>query len=138
MTWTDPRRPSKLAGPAILLLAAAVAMGPLWWRGAACGSDFAFHFVSWIDAEHSMSLGVPYPHWANSANYYAGEPRFVFYPPLSWMAGAVMGALLPWNLVPLVFSFLLLAGTGLAVRALAREAMPEGPATLAGCTAIFL
>jgi hypothetical protein len=138
MTGTDPQRPNKIVGPAIIFLAAAVAMGPLWWRGAACGSDMVFHFVSWIDAEHSMSLGVPYPHWANSANNYAGEPRFIFYPPLSWMAGAAMGAVLPWNLVPLVFSFLLLAGTGLAVRGLAQEAMAEGPATLAGCAAIFL
>lgn len=138
MTRYDRWRPDKLAGPAFILLAAAVAIGPLWWRGPACGSDLAFHFISWIDAEHTMSLGVPYPHWANSPNYYAGQPQFVFYPPLSWMAGALMGALLPWNLVPLVFLFLLLAGTGLAVRALAREAMAEGPATLAGCTAIFL
>ena len=34
-------------------------------------------------------------------------------------------------------AFLLLAGTGLATRALAREALAEGAATLAGCVAIF-
>jgi hypothetical protein len=34
-------------------------------------------------------------------------------------------------------TFLLLASTGLATRALARQALPEAPATLAGCAALF-
>jgi hypothetical protein len=139
-TMTEqPRSNSKtLAGTAIILLAAAIAVGPLLWRGPACGSDFGFHLVSWIDAEHSLALGVPNPHWANSPNFGAGEPRFVFYPPLSWMSGAVLGIFLPWKIVPLALFIGLLAGTGLANRALAREVMPDGPATLAGCAAIFL
>jgi len=44
---------------------------------------------------------------------------------------------LPWTLVPIALTFLLLAGTGLATRALAREALDETPAILAGCMAIF-
>ena len=83
-------------------------------------------------------MGFLYPHWAYSPNFGAGEPRFVFYPPLSWMAGAILGMFLPWSVVPLVLSILLLAATGLAIRALARETMADGPATLAGCAAIFL
>jgi len=82
--------------------------------------------------------GLFYPHWANSPNFGAGEPRFVFYPPLSWMAGAVLGMILPWNSALLAFTFLCLAATGMANRALAREMMSDGPATLAGCAAIFL
>ena len=85
-----------------------------------------------------MSMGFLYPHWAYSPNFGAGEPRFVFYPPISWMAGAILGMFLPWSVVPLVLSILLLAATGLAVRALARETMADEPATLAGCAAIFL
>lgn len=131
-------RPNHLAGTAIILLAAVIAVGPLLMRGPACGSDFGFHLVSWIDAEHSITLGVPNPHWANSPNFGAGEPRFVFYPPLSWMSGAVLGIFLPWKIVPLVLFIALLAGTGLANRALAREVLADGPATLAGCSAIFL
>ena len=46
--------------------------------------------------------------------------------------------LLPWSVVPVVLSILVLAGTGLAVRALAREVLADGPATLAGCAAIFI
>ncbi len=45
--------------------------------------------------------------------------------------------MLPWTLVPLATTFVLLAGTGLATRALAREALSEGAASLAGCIAIF-
>ena len=114
-------------------------MGPLLWRGSSSlGNDLGFHFLSWIDARQGMSMGFLYPHWAYSPNFGAGEPRFVFYPPISWMAGAILGMLLPWSVVPLVLSILLLAATGLAVRALARETMADGPATLAGCAAIFL
>ncbi len=67
-----------------------------------------------------------------------GEPRFVFYPPLTWMAGALMGLVLPWKDVSIAFAFLLLAGTGFATRWFAREMLEDGPATLAGCAAIFL
>jgi hypothetical protein len=131
-------RPNGLTGPAIVLMAAFVAVGPFFWRGASCGGDFGFHLVSWIDAQHSITTGLLYPHWANSPNFGAGEPRFVFYPPLSWMGGAVLGIFLPWQSVRLVLSILLLAAIGMANRALAREMMSDGPATLAGCAAIFL
>ena len=131
-------RLNALRGPAIILAAAVIAVGPLLWHGPTCGSDFGFHFISWIDAEHSMSKGVLYPHWANSPNFGAGDPRFVFYPPLSWMAGAVLGMCLPWSFVRLALFILLLAAAGMANRALARQALADGPATLAGCAAIFL
>ena len=127
-----------LRGPAIILAAAVIAVGPLLWRGPSCGGDFGFHITSWIDARHSISAGLLYPHWANSPNFGAGEPRFVFYPPLTWMGGAVLGILLPWNFVQLTLFILLLAATGLANRALARMTLADGPATLAGCAAIFL
>ncbi|HEY1648060.1 MAG TPA: hypothetical protein VGF96_08770 [Terracidiphilus sp.] len=85
-----------------------------------------------------MSMGLAYPHWANSPNFGAGEPKFVFYSPLSWMGGAVLGMFFPWTFVPIVLFVLLLAATGMATRALARMTMADGPATLAGCSVIFL
>lgn len=124
-------------GPAIILLAALIAVGPMLVRGAPRGSDFDFHFTSWLDAERNLAMGVLHPHWADSPNLGAGEPRFVFYPPLTWAVGAVLGLVLPWPVIPILLSYLMLAGTGLANRALAREVMDEGPATLAGCIAIF-
>jgi hypothetical protein len=118
-------------------VAAAVAVGPQLVRGNSCGHDFDFHLLSWLDAQRSWRLGIAYPHWTASANYGAGEPRFVFYPPLTWMAGAALGFVLPWQLVPIALTFLMLAGTGLATRALARQCMDDGAATLAGCAALF-
>jgi hypothetical protein len=53
------------------------------------------------------------------------------------MLGAALGFVLPWTLVPVALTFLLLAGTGLATRALARLALGDGAATLAGCAALF-
>jgi hypothetical protein len=106
-------------------------------HGPSCGHDFDFHLVSWFDCLNGWRHGILYPHWAESANFGAGEPRFVFYPPLTWMLGAALGLMLPWQFVPVALTFLLLAGTGLATRALARQFLPEGAATLAGCAALF-
>jgi hypothetical protein len=134
--YTGPLR-KRWTGPAFILFAAFIAVVPQLIRGNSCGHDFDVHLVSWIDCVNSWRHGIPYPHWAPSPNYGAGEPRFVYYPPLTWMLGAALGLVLPWHLVPIVLTFLTLAGTGLAARALALEALDDLPATLAGCTAIF-
>jgi hypothetical protein len=132
-----PVRWRRFAGAAVILFAAAIAAAPIWIHGAAGADDVDFHMISWLDAQHSWLSGIPYPHWAPSPNFGAGEPRFVFYPPLTWMLGAAVGLVLPWGLVPVAVVFLLLAGTGLATRALARQMVPGAPATLAGCAALF-
>src|ERR1700723_897061 len=123
--------PIRFLGPAIILLAAAAATAPILLHGSYCGDDFEFHVVSWFDVEQSWLHGIPYPHWMGSANYGAGEPRFMFYPPLAWMLGAALGLALPWTLVPVALVFLVLAATGLATRALA------GCATLFSGFALF-
>jgi hypothetical protein len=130
-------RRDRSAGPALVLLAASFAAAPIWLHGAVTGDDFEFHLVSWLNAQYSWLHGIAYPHWAVSPNFGAGEARFVFYPPLTWMLGAALGLALPWALAPFALAFLLLAATGLATRALAREYLPAGAATLAGCAAIF-
>lgn len=132
------RRLRGLTGPAILMMAALIALVPLLLRGPSCYGDLLFHYISWIDAEHSMSTGLLYPHWSNSPNFGAGQPEFVFYPPISWMAGAILGMFVPWSLVPIALFILLLSATGLANRALAKEVLGEQAATLAGCASIFL
>ena len=123
--------------PALILLAAAIATAPILLHGPFCGDDFEFHAISWFDVHQTWLHGHLYPHWLSRANYGAGEPRFMFYPPLTFVAGAALGFILPWRLVPIALIFLTLLATGLAVRKLALEALPNAPATLAGCTAIF-
>ena len=127
----------RLAGPVMILLVAFVAIVPQLIRGNSCGHDFDVHLVSWLDCVNAWRHGIPYPHWAPSPNYGAGEPRFVFYPPLTWMLGAVLGLVLPWHLAPIALTFLTLAAIGLATRALALEALDDLPATLAGCASLF-
>ena len=63
------------------------------------------------------------------------------------MLGAALGliftgssfasSVVSWHWAPIVLTFLCLAGTGLATRALALEACSETVATLAGCAALF-
>jgi hypothetical protein len=134
---TAPPRLRYYTGPLLLLFAALVAVIPQLIRGNSCGHDFDVHLVSWLDCVNAWRHGIPYPHWAPSPNYGAGEPRFVFYPPLTWMLGAVLGLVLPWHLAPIALTFLILAATGLATRALALEALDDLPATLAGCASLF-
>ena len=136
-TPTVEARWPRFNGAAVIAIAAAVAVVPQLVRGNSCGHDFNVHLVSWLDCMNAWRHGIPYPHWAPSPNYGAGEPRFVFYPPLTWMLGAALGFVLPWHLAPIALTFLILAATGWATRALALEALDDLPATLAGCAAIF-
>jgi hypothetical protein len=106
---------------------------PLAWRGTSCGHDFDFHLESWMEVVRQWRQGVAYPHWAASANYGAGEPRFVFYPPLSWVLAALLGVVLPWTWTPLAFTLIALAGMGASFFHMAREWMPEDNAALAAC-----
>jgi uncharacterized membrane protein len=117
----------------LYLACAGIAVLPLAWRGVSCGHDFDFHLESWMEVLQQWHQGILYPHWAASANYGAGEPRFVFYPPLSWMLGALLGATLPWTWTPLAFTLLTLAAMGATCFHMAKEWMPEDHAAIAAC-----
>jgi hypothetical protein len=99
--------------------------------GNASGHDFQFHIASWMDAAGQWREGIVYPRWAEWANWGFGEPRFVFYPPASWIVGAALGTVLPWRAVPGVFIWLVLVAAGMAMWKLAREWLPARYATLA-------
>jgi hypothetical protein len=138
MTAPGEARWSGFGSATVIIIAAAfVAIVPELIRGNSCGHDFNVHMVSWFDCLNAWRHGIAYPHWTPSANYGAGEPRFVFYPPLTWMLGAALGAILPWNVAAIALTFSIFAATGLATRALALEVLDKIPATLAGCVAIF-
>jgi uncharacterized membrane protein len=120
------RRSMMLAVVGIVLL-------PLAWRGPSCGHDFDFHLESWLEVVRQWHQGVLYPHWAASPNFGAGEPRFVFYPPVSWMLGALLGAVLPWTWTPLAFTMVALVLLAMCFFRMAREWLPPDDAALAAC-----
>jgi uncharacterized membrane protein len=117
----------------LMLAVTLIAVLPLAWRGTSCGQDFDFHLQNWLETAQSWRQGVVNPHWAASANYLAGEPRFVFYPPLSRFLGAALGLVLPWSWTPLAFTLLCLLGAAWSLRAMAREWAGDDNAALAAC-----
>lgn len=122
---------------ALFLACAGIAVLPLAWRGTSCGHDFDFHLESWLEVVRQWHQGVLYPHWAAAANYGAGEPRFVFYPPLSWILGALLGVVMPWTWTPLAFTLIAFVAMGASFFAMAREWMNDDNAALAACIYIL-
>jgi len=79
-----------------------------------------------MDVLAQWNQGIAYPRWAALAHWGYGEPRFLFYPPVSWMLGAALGSVLPWKLVAGVYCWLALTLAGAGMYRLAREWL--GPA----------
>ena len=112
---------------------ALLAVSVLMVRGNSCGHDFDFHLLSWMEVARAWHSGVLYPHWVHDANYGAGEPRLIFYPPLSWLLGALLGVATNWHIAPVLFVLLSLLGAGGNMYLLAREWADEQSATFAAC-----
>jgi hypothetical protein len=104
----------------IVMVTAFLVILPFFFRGNPSGHDFEFHLNSWMEVLGQWRQGIVYPRWAALAQYGYGEARFVFYPPVSWMLGAGLGALLPWNAVPGVYVWLALTLSGCSMFLLAR------------------
>ena len=101
--------------------AAFCALIPWFWCGIPSGHDFEYHLNSWIEVLAQWRQGILYPHWSALAHFGYGEARYIFYPPASWTLGAVLGALLPWKIVPAVYNWLALTLAGMSMFALARR-----------------
>lgn len=118
--------------PIVLIpIAAFLAIHPLIVHGCSCGHDFDFHIISWFEAARQLAQGALHPHWAYTPAWNAGEPRFIFYPPLSWTLGALLGLLLPWTWTPVVYTGLALAAAGFALYYSARSFVSPNAALVA-------
>jgi hypothetical protein len=118
--------------PALVIAAAAFAVVfPFLFLGNASGHDFEFHVLSWMEVVNQWKQGVIYPRWAEFAHYAYGEARFLFYPPASWILGAVLGALLPWKMASGAYVFCALSASGSAMFLLARRFLSRNDAVFA-------
>lgn len=125
----------------VIVAAALIAIAPLLVHGCSCGHDFDFHLVSWMEAASQLRHGELHPQWAFSPAYNAGEPRFVFYPPLSWYLGAAIGLVLThlprvseaagWSAAPIAYTAIALLLAGWTMYRLAREFADNAAATFA-------
>jgi hypothetical protein len=124
--------PSLAWKPLISIALAAFAVEiPFFFRGTPSGHDVEFHLYSWLEVLSQWKHGIIYPRWAALANFGYGEPRFIFYPPLSWTLGAALTAIFPWPLVASIYIWIVLAAAGVSMFLLARQWLDRRDATFA-------
>jgi hypothetical protein len=118
--------------PLISIAAAAVAVEiPFFFRGTPSGHDVEFHMYSWLEVLSQWKQGIVYPRWAALAHFAYGEPRFIFYPPASWILGATLSAIFPWTLVASIYIWIALVAAGVSMFLVARQWLDRRDATFA-------
>ena len=115
----------------LVALIATVIVLPMIFLGNVSGHDFQPHVASWIEAAGQWREGIIFPRWAAGANAGFGEPRFIFYPPGSWILGAALGSVLPWRMAPGAFIWISIFIAGMSMWKLAREWLPASQAIAA-------
>jgi 6-pyruvoyl-tetrahydropterin synthase related domain len=118
--------------PGLVIVGAAFAVVvPFFFFGNASGHDFEFHLFSWMEVVHQWKQGILFPRWAILAHWTYGEARFLFYPPISWLLGGLLGVLLPWTMSAGAYIWLALTASGFSMFLLARRWFERADATFA-------
>ena len=104
---------------------------PFFFLGTPSGHDVEFHLYSWLEVVAQWKQGIFYPRWAGLAQFGYGEPRFIFYPPGSWMLGGMLSAIFPWTLASEIYIWVALMAAGGSMFGLARRWMDRRDATFA-------
>lgn len=111
-----------LWAPPLVIAAAALAVEiPFLHFGTPSGHDVEFHLYSWLEVLNQWKHGILYPRWAGLAHFGYGEPRFIFYPPASWLLGATLSAVFPWTVAASIYIWIVLTAAGLSMFVLARR-----------------
>jgi hypothetical protein len=100
---------------------ATIAILPILLLGNVSGHDVEFHLPNWIDVARHWREGVLYPHWSGGGHFGFGDPRFIIYPPFSWLLGGLLATLLPGAMLPGAYVWICVAANALGAYCLARE-----------------
>jgi hypothetical protein len=114
----------KQAWKAALIAVGAAAFAaeiPFFFFGTPSGHDVEFHLYSWVEVLAQWKQGIVFPRWAAMAHFAYGEPRFIFYPPASWLLGALLSAVFPWGIASSVYIWIVLTLAGMSMFVLARR-----------------
>lgn len=124
------RTPGWVRALGVSLVVSLLVVLPFFWMGSASGHDFEFHVASWLDVSYQWHEGSFYPRWTAWTNHGFGEPRYIFYPPLSWMLGAALTRIAPLAWVPACYVVLVQMLSGLFAYFLLRRLTSERGALL--------
>ena len=118
--------------PALVIVTVVLAaLVPMIFFGLPSGHDFEFHLNSWMEVAQQWKQGVVYPRWAARAHYGFGEARFIFYPPGSWLLGALLSLAFPWPFVPVAYVWIALVAAGISMFFLASRFLSRHDAIFA-------